>query len=123
MSETKPNILVIDDSALSRKKICVTLQANFNMIQAENGQHGLELISKCRPHFIFCDLLMPEMNGFDFLKQLNAQYPHIPCTVVTADIQQQTYDQCYELGAFVILKKPAKKEDLFAAIELMKHGQ
>lgn len=122
MSDAKHTILVIDDSSLSRKKVAVTLEPYFEVIQAHNGKHALELIPECIPKYVFCDLLMPEMDGFEFLKQLSIQFPNIPCTIVTADIQQQTYDRCHDLGATTILKKPAKKDDLLNAIELMKKG-
>ncbi|MCO4781471.1 MAG: response regulator [Candidatus Cloacimonetes bacterium] len=119
MCNTQSTILVVDDSTLSRKKVCLGLQDSYNIIQAKNGKEALELIPKHKPQFVFCDLLMPEMDGFEFLSHVSKQFPHIPCTIITADIQKETHDECKRLGAVSILKKPAKKEKLLEAIDLM----
>ncbi|PCJ21594.1 MAG: response regulator [Candidatus Cloacimonadota bacterium] len=118
----KITILVVDDSTLSRKKASTILSERYNIIQSSNGVLGLQSVKENNPDCIFCDLLMPEMDGFEFLKKISELYPKIPCTIITADIQEQTHTECIKLGAKDVLKKPAKKDDLLQAVESMLQG-
>ena len=69
-------ILIIDDDALSRDSLASILrQENFTVIEAENGRVALEYMQTLQPELIFLDLLMPEMDGFEFIEALKKQ-PH-----------------------------------------------
>ncbi|MCJ8347130.1 response regulator [bacterium] len=117
MTETKSTILVIDDSNLSRKKVSSLISDDYHVIQASTAKMALQLINHSKPDCIFCDLLMPEMDGYEFLKKLSESESKIPCTIITADIQKQTYIACIDLGASYILNKPPKKKDLYKSIQ------
>jgi len=68
-----PRILVIDDSAFSRKQLTKTLAQDHEVIQATDGQEGLEAARAEKPDCIFTDMLMPNMDGITFLKALRQE--------------------------------------------------
>lgn len=106
-------ILVVDDSALIRNKMSSILHSlGFETAQAINGKDGLEKVETGTFNCIFTDLLMPVMDGFDFLQEVKKRWPSMPVVVVSADIQKPTRDRCLELGAAEILPKPPKPEDV-----------
>lgn len=68
------NILLIDDDEPSRYilKNLIGAELDANFIEARSGREGLEMIRTAKPDLVFLDLTMPEMDGFEVLKQLNA---------------------------------------------------
>ncbi len=111
------SILVIEDSAFTRRKICQVLASMGHEIsEADNGRSGLELAQKKRPDVIFLDLLMPEMDGIEVLKQLHERGVQSPVIVLSADVQDTTRQECLSLGASCCLGKPPKNEELVKAL-------
>jgi CheY-like chemotaxis protein len=79
--------LLIDDDPAVRQSVSKTLSAEgWEVTEAENGKAGLERIRASRPTLVLLDLMMPVMDGFDFLVQLhaNADWRDIPVIVLTA---------------------------------------
>ncbi len=111
-------ILIIDDSSFQRGIIRKTLvQAGYETVEAKNGREGLLQAHDPAPDLILLDLVMPEMDGFAVLKELQKQQNRVPVVVVTADIQEITREQCLALGAAGFLNKPVKTEDLITAVQ------
>jgi len=80
-------ILVIEDDASTREMIRRTLeQDGWTVCEAENGRVGLERLAENRPDLILLDLMMPEMDGFEFVAEMrrHAEWKGIPVVVVTA---------------------------------------
>ncbi|MBI1373605.1 MAG: response regulator [Phycisphaera sp.] len=80
-------VLVIEDDAVSRGLMCTLLEKQgWEVDQAENGLVGLERVAARRPQLIILDLMMPEMDGFEFLHELrkNKDWRSIPVAVCTA---------------------------------------
>lgn len=111
-------ILIIDDSSFQRGIIRKTLlQAGYETVEAKNGSEGLLQAHNAAPDLILLDLVMPEMDGFAVLTELQKQQNRVPVVVVTADIQEITREQCLALGAAGFLNKPVKTEDLITAVQ------
>jgi CheY-like chemotaxis protein len=82
-----PHALVVEDEEDTRSVIRQTLErAGWSVAQAEHGRAALERVVERRPDVIVLDLMMPEMNGFDFLDALrgNPEWRGIPVLVLTA---------------------------------------
>jgi two-component system chemotaxis response regulator CheY len=111
-------ILIVDDSMLGRMVVKSGLPADLplEVAEAADGAQGLELFLKDRPDMVFLDLTMPVMSGPEALEKMRAADPHAVVVVVSADAQQRTIDRVMELGAFMMLKKPPKKEEIHAAL-------
>ncbi|MCP4658132.1 MAG: response regulator [bacterium] len=85
--ETGGRVLVVEDDADTRKLIRRNLKkAGWSVDEAKNGRAGLERVGKAMPDLILLDLMMPEMDGFEFLRELRAReaWQQIPVVVVTA---------------------------------------
>jgi signal transduction histidine kinase/CheY-like chemotaxis protein len=84
---TEPHILIVEDDEPTRELIHRTLQGRDWVInEAENGIKGLERMAEAVPNLVLLDLMMPEMDGFEFLSRMraNESWRHIPVVVVTA---------------------------------------
>lgn len=111
-------ILHVDDSSFSRTQIRkILLKAGHTVLEADSGISALNLLQTQAPDLIISDILMPEMDGMEFLAVLKEQSCSIPVIMVTADIQEGTKTACLNLGAHNLLNKPPKEEELLSAIE------
>jgi twitching motility two-component system response regulator PilH len=100
-------ILIIDDSRFTRSNIAKTLRNNnYEVLEADNGVMGLDMIITHNPDFVITDLLMPEMDGFELLENLRCKGIAVPVIVMSADIQETTRRRILELGAKTLLNKP-----------------
>lgn len=117
MAGTK--ILVVDDSRLSRRRFLADplRTAGYEVFEAVDGQDGLRAVEEHNPDIIFSDLLMPVMDGFEFIAQLRQQNAHQPIVVLSADVQETTQQKLRELDVFEFLNKPFKPDEMLAVAE------
>lgn len=112
-------ILVIEDEEAVRAGILALLEAeDFNVIDAENGQVGVQFAQKHLPDLILCDLMMPELDGHGVLKLLR-QTPAtatIPFIFLTAKAAKDDRREGMELGADDYVVKPFTSKELLGAI-------
>ncbi|NLL12743.1 MAG: response regulator [Fibrobacter sp.] len=116
-------ILIVDDSPVARKmlKSCLPDDREYEIREAGNGAEGVELYKKFSPDITFLDLTMPVMNGYKTIPEIRKINPDAMIIVLTADIQPKSIAEVISLGAFTLLKKPARKEsiqDVIAQVEL-----
>lgn len=110
--------LIIDDSFFSRHMIAKSIrELGYEVDEADSGQAGLDAIAATQYDCIFCDLLMPEMSGFEVLETLQNNNNQIPVVVVTSDIQDSSKEKSLELGAKDFANKPLfKHKDKLSAL-------
>ncbi|MFC1813591.1 putative bifunctional diguanylate cyclase/phosphodiesterase [Thermodesulfobacteriota bacterium] len=108
MSDAK--ILVVDDIASNRFILVTHLkkQGFSNIIQAENGREALEILTTSRIDLVLLDVMMPELDGYEVLKQMKADenLRHIPVIMITAIDDMDSTVKCIEIGAEDYLPKP-----------------
>lgn len=110
-------ILIMDDAAFSRRMIRKALQAEgYEILEATGGREGLEMVRTYTPDCILLDLLMPDMDGFAFLRALHEQGLKTPTIIVSADIQKSSRSLGFELGAAEFINKPVKEDELRNAV-------
>lgn len=101
--------IIVDDEPLARsrlKKLAEDYQDKFEIIaEAENGEEAIEKINRLRPEYIFLDIQMPEINGFDVLKKLDYLPKVIFCTAFDEFALQAFDTHCIDY-----LVKPLTKE-------------
>jgi len=117
-SEIK-TILVIDDNQQIREYIVQLFRANFQMLEADNGETGLEMVRQYLPDMVISDVLMPGLNGVELcrlVKQDPSLY-HIPVVLLTASTSSESKLRGIECGADDYISKPFEKEILIARIE------
>lgn len=103
-------ILVVDDSPLSRVMIskAVSLEGDYEILVADSGRTAIEMHTDSPADFIFLDLTMPGISGFDVLEELRDTA--VPIVVVTADRQKRTAERIMDLGAKAVIPKPPTRE-------------
>lgn len=82
-----PTVLVVDDDESARDIMAsAAKKVGWKFIEAVNGQEALDKMAKTRPSIILLDLMMPEMDGFTMIEQLqlNEKWRHIPVVIVSA---------------------------------------
>jgi CheY-like chemotaxis protein len=81
------SVLIVEDDEATREMLWRTLEKEgFGIREAENGRVGLQQVAKQAPELILLDLMMPEMDGFEFLLEIrrHEEWRNIPLIVVTA---------------------------------------
>ena len=115
----KRKILVIEDEKTTLNSIIeFLLSEGFDAMGAENGREGIELAQKHLPSLIICDILMPDLDGYDVLTYLQ-QDPNtaaIPFIFLTATTDTSSFRLGMEMGADDYLRKPVTSAELRAAI-------
>jgi two-component system, NarL family, response regulator NreC len=112
-------ILVIEDSESLLEEIFDTLRfENFDVIGAENGLIGLRMAREYMPDLIVCDIMMPEMDGYEVLQELRSDLATamIPFIFLTAKAERSDMRKGMELGADDYLTKPFANAELLATI-------
>ena len=114
------SVLVVDDDpAVRRLTQQVLHREGWTVVQAENGRIGLRRIAECRPALIILDLVMPDMDGFEFLDTLRRSdgLPAIPIIVLTAkELTAADRESLNGSVAKVLDKSICNREDLLVAV-------
>nr|MBA3924366.1 response regulator [Nostocaceae cyanobacterium] len=114
-------ILVVDDRWENRSVIVNLLEPiGFEVIEANNGQEGLDKAIALQPHLIITDLLMPVMNGLELLKHLrdSPQLQKIIAIVSSASVFEADQYQSLDAGAKAFLAKPVQAENLLEILRV-----
>ena len=91
----------------------------YEVITAENGRDALEVLEQDIPDMIICDVMMPEMDGYTFVRQVreDARTSWIPVLFLSAKGQSQDRVKGLNTGADVYMVKPFEPEELVAQVE------
>ena len=122
MNTTASNlkILVIDDSNTIRRSAEIFLKAGKHEVMlAEDGFDALAKVSDYRPNLIFCDILMPRLDGYQTcaIIKRNAKYANVPIVMLSS--KDGVFDKARGrmVGAQDYLTKPFTKDQLLKAVE------
>ena len=109
-------VLVVEDDEIMRAVIRQALEREgWSVVQAENGRVALERLAEARPDAIVLDLMMPEIDGFEFLAELRSQPEcrDIPVLVVTAkDLTDEDHRRLNGCVERIIEKRAYARDDL-----------
>lgn len=121
MTETHPNILVVeDDTSLNDAYKTILSAAGYTTKTAFNGEEALALTKEFEPDIIFLDLRMPVLDGIGFLReyQPKVHHPDVKIIVFSNYDMQQEVDEAYELGAErYVLKAWASPKELIKIVK------
>ncbi|MGE5479766.1 MAG: response regulator [Chloroflexota bacterium] len=116
----RKTILVIEDEHDIRRDLVRTLElSDYDTLDAADGAAGLELAIKHKPDLIISDIMMPEIDGFQVLKELQSipDTASIPFLILTAKSGHTDMREGMKLGADDYITKPYDINDLLDAIE------
>lgn len=118
----KATILVVDDVFENRKLVQASLKTfDFEIIMATDGKDAIEKLKTINIDFIFMDLRMPIMNGYeaaDYIKK-DTKFKEIPLIALTASVMGKDLDKVSQFGFDGYLRKPVIIDDLI--VELCKY--
>lgn len=118
-------ILVVEDTTdLLTSIVEVLHMEGYEVSHASNGREALSQLSILNPDLIITDLMMPEMNGFDFIGQVreNAKWKGILILVYSALPKNENEKKVLDLGADAYLKKPSTLEALVELVHQLTQG-
>ena len=111
-------ILVVDDEERVREAVKrVLTEAGYHVYLAVDGKEGLSLVEKESPDLVLVDLMMPVMDGMEFLDQARRHYPELTSVVITGFATLEKAVEAMKQGADDFLAKPFKPRDLKLVVE------
>ncbi|MEH2504755.1 CheY-like chemotaxis protein [Bradyrhizobium sp. AZCC 1578] len=117
-------ILVVDDDVAVQMTVRLLLErAGHSVVTAGDGRHGLALCQSGDFDLLFLDIFMPGMDGFETMRMVRQQRPHMPIIVISgrpispeAESAPDFLTMATKLGAISSLQKPFRPADLLAAV-------
>jgi len=110
MANKKYNILIIEDNEINRGILNAILEEDFNLLFAENGQIGMDLLRKHTTDIdmVLLDIVMPVMDGYAVLDEVRKdhQLKDIPIIITTGNEQVDEEVKCLQMGASDFVRKP-----------------
>lgn len=117
-------VLTVDDSRTILAMLHHTLaNAGFEVLQAENGQIGLDILGREEVDVVITDINMPVMDGIEFIKRVRATGKHqsLPILILTTETSQDKRDQGRAAGGTGWIVKPFDPEKLISVINKVVH--
>lgn len=105
----KPKILIADDSAMNRAILVEMLGDGYDVIEAENGREAVRALQSVPEiDLLLLDIMMPEMDGFEVLKQMKhyGWIEDIPVIMISAENGSAYVERAYDLGATDFISRP-----------------
>ncbi|MCW5210906.1 response regulator, partial [Desulfobulbus sp. N3] len=111
-------ILIVDDSLFTRTIHRQTVEnEGYLVVEAGGGQEAVEIFKKEKPDLVVTDLLMPDMDGMDLIREILTTDPTAKMVVCSADRKIEHIREAGKIGALGFLSKPIAAEDLNRLIE------
>jgi DNA-binding response OmpR family regulator/signal transduction histidine kinase len=103
-----PGVLVVEDNPELREYLTGHFEKKYKVYQAEDGLEGLKIAKEINPDVILTDVLMPNMNGYEFCKEIRRSFDtsHIPVIMLTANNTIEHQIEGLSTGADAYLTKP-----------------
>lgn len=106
----RPHVLIVDDSEFNRELLCGILGESFKILEADSGKEGLKLLRRYGTQIsvVLLDIIMPEMNGFDVLDEMNREHwlDNIPVIMISADDSDENIRRAFDLGVTDYICRP-----------------
>ncbi len=118
-TEAAVRLMVVEDDAEMLQFVSGILSSDYQVLQAVDGQNGLEKASQLQPDLIISDINMPRMNGWQMLEQLKAQTEtsHIPVVLLTANSSLENRIKGASEGVDDYIVKPFSPDYLLARVK------
>ena len=118
MSESKINILIVDDEEQFLESISKSLQVrDFNVIAVNRGEKAIEAARKNPIDVALVDLKMPGINGEETLKALKAEHQWMEVVILTGHGTIDSAVECTRSGAYSYLQKPCSMDELLESLK------
>ena len=118
-TKTKSKVLLVDDEPGLRESVQAYLEdSDFDVRVASNASEGWDLLQQEMPNVLISDIMMPQVDGYQFLKQVreDERFQALPVVFLTARGMTSDRIQGYNAGADAYLSKPFDPEELVAIV-------
>ena len=114
-------ILIVEDVEWNRDLLVQILEENFEVIEAEDGEKGLEAAMAEQPDLILMDMLLPKMNGWEVAAEIRKRETgnSVPIIAVTAQAMSGDETVALEAGCDAYVSKPIDEDELLEKIALL----
>jgi excisionase family DNA binding protein len=113
------SVLVIDDDEMVRRAMGKMLtRFGCRVQQANGGKEGLERVAQEVPDVILLDLMMPNLNGPEFLEELRKTQPKLPVVIVTGYPNGELMQEAAKFAPVMLLAKPVEKDLLERTVRI-----
>jgi YesN/AraC family two-component response regulator len=110
--------LVIEDEAETNERMVKTLSMIFGEVHsATNGLDGLQMYKKYKPSIIFVDIIMPQMDGIDLIREIKAIDNEQIIVVVSATDQLEKITESIKIGVNSFIQKPVDSKELIDTLK------
>jgi two-component system response regulator VicR len=119
MASSSPRILIVDDEPDLRSVLRFGLEAaGFEVLEAADGEQGLQMTCDLRPDLVVLDLMLPRMDGYKVCRALkfDDRYRQIPVFILSARSGETDRRLALDLGADAYVTKPYDMKDLLGRI-------
>jgi len=114
-------ILIIDDDSDVRERLGSILnRRGYTVVLAEDGLEGLEVAKRGCVDIIFCDIVMPKMDGLEFLNKLHDHALKMEVIIVTGLPSVEWISQCIDRNVLEFMVKPLTVEDVLKSLNRAK---
>lgn len=116
--KTSTTLLLVDDDPELLQFEKKFLSPHYHVVTAGNGVQALEILQETTVNLIVSDVMMPEMDGFEFTGRVKSdiEFSHIPVILLTAKVNVESKVQGFETGADAYIDKPFSLEVLMVQI-------
>jgi DNA-binding NtrC family response regulator len=105
-------ILIVDDEVSVRDSLRMIFKKDYQVIMAGSAEEAIIKVKSEEPDLIFLDIIMPEKDGMQALKEIRGMHPQIPVIMLTATKTLKTAVEAMKLGAYDYITKPFDVEEL-----------
>ena len=109
-------VLVCDNESVMRALVRATLEADFEILEARDGDEALAAIARHAPDLLLLDMMMPGRTGLEVVAELRAAGETLPVVMVTARAQASDRVRAVDAGADRFLPKPFSPAELAALV-------
>lgn len=114
------NILVVEDNTDLREMLCSALNNNgYNSFSASDGLDALDILEKNVIDLIVCDIMMPNMDGYQLTKSLRNVRNNVPILIVTAKDDYESMQRGFNLGVDDYMIKPINIREMLLRIHAL----
>lgn len=113
------HILIVDDSVVNLKMARFILEKEYKVSLLKSGEAALSLLRHVEADLILMDVEMPDMDGVQTVREINAEHPgkNIPVIFFTSHSEKDTIMRCFSVGMTDYIVKPYDPESLLEKVK------